>query len=100
MKPLRRAWNRLAGSLAGRRREAELADELQSHIDMLTEENLRRGMSPAEARRAAMLTFGGVDAVKESYRDQRAFPAESDLAGFASGLFAPQAPIPPDASRA
>jgi predicted permease len=75
MKPLRRAWNRLVGSLAGGRREAALADEIQAHIDMLTEENLHRGMSPAEARRAAILTFGGVEAVKESYRDQRGLPA-------------------------
>ena len=79
MKPLRRAWNRLAGSLAGRRREAELADELQSHIDMLTEENLRRGMSAAEAQRAAMLTFGGMEAAKENYRDQRGVPALDSL---------------------
>ena len=79
MKVLRRAWKRLAGSLAGARREAELADELQSHIDMLTEENLRRGMSPAEARRSAALTFGGVEAAKESYRDQRGFPAFESL---------------------
>ncbi len=79
MKPLRRAWNRLAGSLAGGRREAELADELQSHIDMLNEENLRRGMSPAEARRAAMLTFGSVEVAKENYRDRRGFPALDSL---------------------
>jgi sugar phosphate isomerase/epimerase len=39
------------------------------------EENLRRGMSPAEARRAAALTFGSVEAAKESYRDRRGFPA-------------------------
>jgi predicted permease len=74
MKALRRVWNRLAGSLAGGRREAELADEFESHIGMLTEENLRRGMSPAEARRAALLVFGGVEAAKESYRDQRGLP--------------------------
>ncbi len=74
MKALRRVWNRLAGSLADGRREAELADEFESHIGMLTEENLQRGMSPAEARRAALLTFGGVEAAKESYRDQRGLP--------------------------
>jgi hypothetical protein len=74
MKTLRRASNRLAGSLAGRRREAELADEFESHIWMLTDENLRRGMPPGEARRAALLTFGGVKAAKESYRDQRGLP--------------------------
>jgi hypothetical protein len=75
MKTLRRAWSRLVGSLIGGRREAELADEFESHISMLTEENLRRGMSPTEARRAALLTFGGVEAAKESYRDERGLPA-------------------------
>jgi predicted permease len=74
VKALRRAWNRLAGSLAGGRREAELADEFEAHIYMLTEENLRRGMSPAEARRTALITFGGLEAAKESYRDQRGLP--------------------------
>ncbi len=74
MKALRRVWNRLAGSLAGRRREADLAEEFESHIEMLTAENLRRGMSPAEARREALLTFGGVEKSKDDYRDQRGLP--------------------------
>jgi predicted permease len=74
MKKLRRAWNRLAGSLFGRRRETELAEEFESHVGMLTEENMRRGMAPAAARRAALLTFGGVETAKESYRDQRGLP--------------------------
>jgi len=79
MKTLRRAWNRFAGSLVGQRREADLAEELESHIRMLTEENVRRGMSAVEARRAALVTFGGVEATKESYRDQRGLPAFAAL---------------------
>jgi len=75
MKPLRRAWSRLAGSLSGWRREAQLAAEIESHIQLLTEDNLRRGLSPDDARRAALLTFGGVDLAKERYRDQRGWPA-------------------------
>ena len=51
-----------------------MAAEFESHVDMLTDENLRRGMSPAEARRAALVTFGGVEATKERYRDQRGLP--------------------------
>ena len=74
MKRLRRAWKRLTGSLAGTVREAELADEFASHIRLLTEDNLRCGMSAAEARRAALVTFGGVEPAKESWRDQRGFP--------------------------
>src|SRR5881397_2295771 len=74
MKPIRRGWRRLRGSLWGGRQERELAEEMAAHIEMLTGENVRAGMNPQEARRAAMLKFGGVDGVKESYRDQRGLP--------------------------
>jgi len=74
MKRLRRAWKRLAGSLAGHRQEAELADEIESHIQRLVEDNIRRGTPPDEARRLALVTFGGVEAAKEKYRDQRGLP--------------------------
>src|SRR5262249_46848976 len=50
-------------------REAELDDELASHIDMETEKNRRAGMSPADARAAALRAFGGVALVKEEVRD-------------------------------
>jgi predicted permease len=72
MKSLRRGWKRLLGSLS--REQSELSEELQSHIEMQTEDNLRAGMPPEEARRHAMLKFGGLDAAKESYRDQRGLP--------------------------
>src|SRR5437879_12795630 len=54
--------------------EQELKAELQTHLDLLTEENIRRGMSPAEARYAARREFGGVEQAKELYRDQRGLP--------------------------
>jgi predicted permease len=72
MKALRRGWKRLLGSLF--REKSDLADELQSHIEMQTEDNLRAGMLPEEARRQAKLKFGGLDSTKESYRDQRGLP--------------------------
>jgi putative ABC transport system permease protein len=81
MKPFRRGWRRLLGALSKRRNERELADELASHIEMQTHDNLHAGMSPAEALRAAQLKFGGVESVKESYRDQRGLPLlESTIA--------------------
>ncbi len=46
----------------------ELGDEVQFHIDMQTEENLRAGMPPGEARRQARLKFGGVEGHKEESR--------------------------------
>jgi predicted permease len=73
MKALRRAWRRLAGSFAGSRKEADMADEFASHVEMLIEDNLARGMSPGEARRAALATFGGMELTKERYRDQLGF---------------------------
>jgi predicted permease len=74
MKMLRRAWNRIAGSLTGQRRESELARELESHIQMQTEDNLRLGMTYKQAHRDAVLKFGGVESAKEDYRDQRGLP--------------------------
>ena len=62
-------------SLFGRtRRERELAEELESHIVFATEERVRRGMPPAEARRQAILDFGGLERTREEYRDQGAVP--------------------------
>jgi predicted permease len=77
---LRRIWNRLLGSLTGRRRENDLAEELNAHIEMLAEENIRRGVPPGEAHRRARLQFGSVESTKESYRDQRGLPV-LDAAG-------------------
>jgi hypothetical protein len=55
--------------------EQELDEELRSHLEMLVEENLRRGMSPEEVRYAARRAFGSVETAKETYRDQRGVPA-------------------------
>jgi predicted permease len=79
IRTLRRTWNRLLGSLSTERRESDLAEELESHIQLLTEDNLRRGVPPEEARRQARLQFGGIESAKESYRDQRGLPFLNDL---------------------
>jgi hypothetical protein len=55
MKHLRAALRRLAGFFTGHRQDAELREELQSHLDMETDEYIRRGMDPAAARRQALL---------------------------------------------
>jgi predicted permease len=52
--------------------DRDLEDELRSHIEMETEANVRRGMAPAEARRTALLEFGGVSQTAEVYREARA----------------------------
>ncbi|MHB8654173.1 MAG: ADOP family duplicated permease [Terriglobia bacterium] len=59
--------------------EQDMNDELRSHLDMLIEENVRRGMSRENARYAALQSFGGVEQVKENYRDQRGLPIMETL---------------------
>src|SRR5262245_31923237 len=79
MKTALRFLCRLRFTLFGRRLDSGLADEVESHIQMQTDENLRAGMSPIEARRAAILKFGPVQALKENYRDQRSLPCIESL---------------------
>jgi putative ABC transport system permease protein len=64
----------MGGMFFHRRREQELAEEIGSHLEMQIEENLRRGMSREEARLAALRQFGGVEQMKEVYRDRRGLP--------------------------
>ena len=74
MKTLR-AWSaRLAGTWRSARRERELADEIESHLEMHVEDNLRAGMPPEAARRAALLKLGGVESTKEACREQASLP--------------------------
>ena len=63
--------NRIRGLFTRKNHDSELDLELRAHLEMLTDENIRRGMSPAEARYAARREFGGVEQTKELYRDQR-----------------------------
>ena len=51
--------------------DLELDEEIRIHLEMATEENIRRGMPPDEARQAAWRSFGGPEQVKEAYRDAR-----------------------------
>jgi putative ABC transport system permease protein len=57
-----------------RRRDDEISAELDAHLDAHIEDNLRAGMAPDEARRAALLALGGVEATKERYRAQQRLP--------------------------
>ena len=66
---VRRIRTRLASVLRSQRVERELDDELRFHIDMLTEQKVRAGMSPDAARQDALRAFGAVDRVKENVRD-------------------------------
>ncbi|PYL27755.1 MAG: hypothetical protein DMF45_11235, partial [Verrucomicrobia bacterium] len=70
--PRLRAWfSRLLGLFRKSRRNAEMAEEIQAHVDLLTERNIAAGMLPHEARNAALRQFGGVEQIKEAAREQR-----------------------------
>ena len=66
--------HRLRGVILGRRLERELEDEIRTHLEMQIEDNERQGMRPEDARSAALRKFGGVEQVKETYRDRRGLP--------------------------
>ena len=59
--------------------DRELDEEVRFHLDREIEENVRRGMTPEEARRAAMMSFGGVEGIKEECRDVRGLRLVEDL---------------------
>jgi predicted permease len=74
MRHLRAALARLAGLFTGHRADDDLREELQSHLAMETAENIRRGMTPDEARRQALVASGGLTQAAEAVRDQRGLP--------------------------
>src|SRR5687768_2587270 len=75
-----RAWlMRLLGVFGSTRAERELSAELESHLQLHADDNIRAGMSPQEARRRAALALGGIERTKEEYRDRRGLPAFESL---------------------
>jgi putative ABC transport system permease protein len=81
MKTLRAALLRLAGGLGlARRRDSEITEELRSHRELLVEEYRRRGLSDAEAHRAAAAKFGSLASAAEAYRDRRGLPVLEHVA--------------------
>src|SRR5882672_4230623 len=80
MSKVRESVSRIAGLFRKDRRDEDLDDEVQAHLEMLVDENLRKGMTIEDARRAARRSFGGVTQTKEAYRDQRGLPMLETLA--------------------
>ncbi|HEY6307997.1 MAG TPA: ABC transporter permease [Candidatus Angelobacter sp.] len=68
---LRSSLGRLRALFMGRRLDEEFDREVESHLTLLTEENIRHGMAPDDARRAALRSFGGVTQAKEHNREHR-----------------------------
>jgi predicted permease len=74
MRSLHRSFMRLLKFATRRRGDERLREEMESHLAFQTEENIRLGMSSAEARRDARLKFGAVDALRESYHSEEGLP--------------------------
>ena len=74
MKSLQRFLARLSNLAAGRRADQRLREEMEEHLVQQTADNLRAGMSPAEAHRQAVLKFGGFEAIREEYHDELSLP--------------------------
>ena len=71
MDRVRAVWKRLRGLVAFRARERELNDELAFHLELEIEQNIRLGMTPENARRAAHVAFGGVERYREGVLEVR-----------------------------
>ena len=73
MRKLRALWMRLRGVGAGHT-HGEFALELESHLQMHIEDNLRAGMNAKEARRQAAIKLGGIEQTRQAYRERETLP--------------------------
>src|SRR5271170_5493310 len=79
MRFLRRFFIRLSNFTTGRRADQRLHEEMAEHLALQTEENLRAGMSPAEARRQAALKLGAAQAIREQHHAEQSLPFVENL---------------------
>src|SRR5678810_90418 len=79
MSLLRNLRLRLRALFQRRKLDAQMDDELRSHLEMQTQENIDAGMKPEEARYAALRQFGWVESIKETCREQRGVGWIEDL---------------------
>lgn len=79
MKALRRFLVRLSNLAARRMADQRLQEEIAEHLAFQTEENLRSGMSPGEARRQALLKLGATQAIRERHHDEQSLPLIENL---------------------
>jgi macrolide transport system ATP-binding/permease protein len=70
-----RAWlKRFAGMFSTGRREQEFASELEGHLQMQIDDNVRAGMTAEEAHHAAIMTIGGMEKTRQAYRERGTVP--------------------------
>ena len=74
MKLLKRLLARLRNLASRQSDDQRFLEEMEEHLSRQTEENLRSGMTPAQARREAVLKFGAVEAIREQYHAEKSLP--------------------------
>jgi putative ABC transport system permease protein len=71
---MRMLLSRIRSLFQGRQLDDDLDADVRAHLDLLTADYVRGGMAPEQARLAARRAFGGVEQMKETYRDRRGLP--------------------------
>jgi len=79
MRKLRALVLRLRGLFRKRRSEVDFADEIQSHVELHTDDGIRAGLAPQEARRQALVRLGGAAQTSQAHRERRTLPWIEDL---------------------
>src|ERR1700735_3709626 len=74
MHTLRAFGLRLLGIFRTRRPEDDFTAELESHVALHTDDGIRAGLSPQEARRQALIRLGGVEQTRQAHRERRTLP--------------------------
>ncbi len=80
MRKLRALFLRCLGASHRQAEDKTFAEELESHLQMHMDDNIRSGMSPEQARREAILKLGGIEATTQAYRDHNTLPFVETLA--------------------
>jgi len=87
MRNLGSLWLRLRGLFGMRNANDDIGAELESHVAMHTEDGIRAGLAPEEARRQALIRLGGAEQTRQAYRERRTLPwLETLLRDFAYSL--------------
>ena len=74
MRRLRAFSLRFAGLFKRQEHDRDFSAEMQAHLQLHIEDNLRAGMTAEDARRRALMKLGGVEQTKQVYRERRALP--------------------------
>lgn len=74
MRSIRRLWTRTLNFVKRSTGDRRLREEMEQHLALQTDENIRAGMNPLEARRQAILKFGPIEAIGESYHAEEGLP--------------------------